>query len=346
MANPSSISSSLVPGSLPPGQPGIVYKLGSRCGDTIYIPCSRSAMRLLVTGKETQGEFAVVGTGGSAGEPIGFHFHREAHDIFLCLQGRMNVWAVDRARTMEPGDFASVPPTNVHQFQILDNNTEFVGLIVPGGWEEFFRFIGDPYTGPMWPEEDDRNPLEVLVPRLIAAQEKYDYVPVRDHPFVAPQPWDKATDSSLPEKHTPYFLKAGWAPRYQLGGVITSPLITTAESNGIFTVGMLEGSSYHDQPSFLQNLQFSQSHHCFLAVDGFFEFLIDGGVSPTLLGRLETLYIPKGCKFTLRFASRYAKAYVFSNGDGLTAALVRKGTPYHFSSIPEKGPAVDVVSLL
>lgn len=40
---------------------------------------------------------------------------------------------------MGPDDFASVPPGVVHQYQILGHQTEFVGLIVPGGWEEFFR---------------------------------------------------------------------------------------------------------------------------------------------------------------------------------------------------------------
>lgn len=42
--------------------------------------------------------------------PIIFHYHDEAHDIFLCTRGQMNVWADDRARTLNPGDMASVPP--------------------------------------------------------------------------------------------------------------------------------------------------------------------------------------------------------------------------------------------
>jgi quercetin dioxygenase-like cupin family protein len=94
----------------PPGTPNKAYVLPSLCGEIIYIPCSKSAMRLLVTGKETKNAFAVVGTGGTASAPIGFHFHRETHDVFLCLKGRLNVWAGEKCRTMGPGDFASVPP--------------------------------------------------------------------------------------------------------------------------------------------------------------------------------------------------------------------------------------------
>lgn len=69
-------------------------------------------MRLLVTGKETNNAFAVVGTGGTLDKPIGFHYHREAHDVFLCLKGTLNVWANDSARSLGPGDFASVPPVS------------------------------------------------------------------------------------------------------------------------------------------------------------------------------------------------------------------------------------------
>lgn len=98
----------------PPGSPSFPYKLSSLCGEIIYIPCSKSATRLLVTGKETDNAFAVVGTGGTAADPIGFHYHRETHDVFLCLKGQVNVWAGEKCRTMSAGDFASVPPVSVY----------------------------------------------------------------------------------------------------------------------------------------------------------------------------------------------------------------------------------------
>jgi quercetin dioxygenase-like cupin family protein len=78
-------------------------------------------MRLLVTGNETNNAFAVVGTGGTFDKPIGFHYHNEAHDVFLCLKGTLNIWANDKVRSLGPGDFASVPPVSspiaMHMFQ-------------------------------------------------------------------------------------------------------------------------------------------------------------------------------------------------------------------------------------
>ena len=94
----------------PPGNPSSPYILPFLSGEIIFIPCSNSATRLLVTGKETNNAFAVVGSGGTAAPPIGFHFHRATHDVCLCLKGQVNVWAGEKCRTMNPGDFASVPP--------------------------------------------------------------------------------------------------------------------------------------------------------------------------------------------------------------------------------------------
>ena len=96
----------------PPGVSGRPYVISTQDGEVIYIPLSKSATRLVVTGKETDNAFAVVGSGGSQGDPIGFHYHKETHDVFLCTKGSVNVWANEKCRTMTPGDFASAPPVS------------------------------------------------------------------------------------------------------------------------------------------------------------------------------------------------------------------------------------------
>jgi len=173
----------------------------------------------------------------------------------------------------------------VHQYQVLGDHNKFLGLIVPGGWEEFFRFIGDPYQGPMWPNEDERNVFEVLIPRLQQAKDKYDHVPLPDHPYFEPQPWDPVTDVALPGIYTPYFFKGGAGPRYTFAGMVVSPLIITAESDGVFAVGSIEGSSYHQQNPLAKGVTFFLSHHCFYLVDGTLELELSGGGMPSSLGR-------------------------------------------------------------
>ncbi|KAI1613943.1 RmlC-like cupin domain-containing protein [Exophiala viscosa] len=329
-----------------PGRPGQPYILPSLGGEIIYIPCSKSATRLLVTGKETDNAFAVVGTGGAQGDPIGFHYHRETHDVFLCLKGKVNVWANDQCRTMEAGDFASVPPGTVHQYQILGDYTEFVGLIVPGGWEEFFRFIGESYDGPLFPLEDDRNVFEVLIPKLKAASEKFDMIPVRDPKLaeIKPQAWNEGEDNVLPNGLQPYFLRAGTGPRFLLGGMVVSPLATAAESGGRFSIGSIEGSSWHESSPLSKNFVFDDVHHAFQVADGSVTFTLDETEVATLnVG--ETIYVPRGRAFSLAIESRYARVYVFISGRGILDVLTGAGKPFYQSVPPEKSEPWEKASL-
>lgn len=322
---------------VPPYALGKPYVISSQDGEIIYIPLSKSATRLLVTGKETEDAFAIVGSGGSQGDPIGFHYHREAHDVFLCLQGAVNIWAGDQCRTMEPGDFASVPPGTIHQYQILGDHSEMVGLIVPGGWEEFFRFIGEPYSGPMWPMQDDRNFFEVLLPKLKQAAEKFDMVPCPQHKSFDPQPWLES-DSKLPGHPEPYFLKSSSGPAYALGGLVCRPLITTAESHGKFAIGLVEGSCQHSESSVFAKTQrqvtFKDIHHAIHVVAGKVKVVVDG--LSTVLQTGELIYVPKASAWSFEIASRFAKFYVFCNGGGLVEMLRDSGVSWSLPTVPER----------
>ena len=328
---------------LPPGKPSQPYVLQSLCGEIIYIPCSRSATRLLVTGKESDNAFAVVGSGGALSPPIGFHYHNNAHDVFLCIKGNVNVWAGDQARTLSSGDFASVPPGTTHQYQILGTHTEFLGLIVPGGWEEFFRFIGEPYDGPLFPLSDDRNVFEVLIPKLKKAAEEFDMVPCPQHKGPEPQEW-RGDENRLPEELAPYFLKKGSGPAYLAGGDIVRPLAGMRESGGRFTVSSIEGTSYHKQQSIFARYQkgvvFEGTHHCFQVSDGQVTFTLDGE-QEMVLNVGETIYIPAGTRFKFEFVSRFAQVYCFTNGKGISDLMMGVGERCELEVPPEKAGAID-----
>ena len=327
------MATSLQSRSLAPGEarPYIIEPFG---GETIYIPCTKAAIRLAVTAKESEQAFAIVTSGGVGGDPVGFHYHREAHEVFLCLKGKVNIWAGDQCRCLEPGDFASVPPNIVHQYQLLGDFTEGTCLIIPGGWEDFFRAIGDPYSGPMFPPSDNQNFFEVLEPRIRAAIQEHDMVPVPDHPFVEPQPWNDESDNVLPGALTPYFLQSGKGGRYLNGGVVVSPLITTAESDGKFSISFIEGSSWHEKGPLGDSLRFQNTHHALQVADGAIDVILDGK-----LGRLnvaEIAFIPRGTVFSVVFRSRYAKVYVYASGPSVADALREIGSPYTDTMVPEK----------
>ncbi|KAL5317715.1 hypothetical protein ACEPPN_014813 [Leptodophora sp. 'Broadleaf-Isolate-01'] len=322
------------------------YTLPSFSGELWTIPTSNSVMRLLVTGKETANAFAVVSTGGTYDKPIGFHYHREAHDVFLCLKGTMNVWADDQARELGEGDFASVPPTTIHQYQITSSHTEFIGLIIPGGWEEFFRFIGEPYSGPLFPTTDKRNPFEVLVPKLIAATEKFDMIPAREKPHYDPQPWSP-TDSSLPGhcSRGGYFLRAGTGTKYLVPstGTVIRPLATRAETDSKFSVYEVHASSLYNitdpSKSTFPALKFTSTHHAIYVIDGTFTLTVNGDT--TLATGGETVFVPAGAEWMFSAQSRYARCYVFANGGGVGEVMTRVGREWSEPGVqPEVGAEV------
>ena len=224
-----------------------------------------------------------------------------------------------------------------------------MGLIVPGGWEGFFRFIGEPYSGPMWLLEDDRNFFEVLLPRLKAAAEKFDMIPCPQQEQFSPQPWLE-DENQLPGMPVPYFLKNASGPAYVLGGIVCRPLITTVESNGRFSIASIDGASQHHVHSIFardeQMIRFADIHHAFHIVDGKVDFEIDH--LPTKLSADDFLYVPKSMPFRFRITSRFAKVYVFCNGGGLVDLYQNCGKDYHGAVIPEQAEplSVDVLSEL
>jgi hypothetical protein len=195
----------------------------------------------------------------------------------------------------------------------------------------------------MWPASDDRNPFEVLIPRLKEAAERFDMVPQPHVQPFAPQPWVDGKDNVLPGDLRPYFLRAGTEPAYRLGGSVVRVLATTIESAGRFAIGSLEGSSFYENGVLAAGMEFPSVHHAFHIVEGTFGFDVDGAA--VTLTAAETLYVPKGSRFEVRFQSRYAKAYVFASGGGLVELFAKAGEDYALPIIPEAEGAVDLVRL-
>ena len=89
------------------------YIIPGYAGESMMIPGSKSTIRILASAKETDNLISVFHMDGVTGDPVGFHYHNEAHDIFMCTKGQMKVWAGDQCRILGPGDFCSVPPVSV-----------------------------------------------------------------------------------------------------------------------------------------------------------------------------------------------------------------------------------------
>jgi mannose-6-phosphate isomerase-like protein (cupin superfamily) len=97
--------------------------------------------RFPVTGPSSDNAFTLLSTNGPSASDLGVlpHHHQIHYENFFNYKGRFQVWAnkdgVDTTRVLLPGDYAACPINTTHTFQILDPDTEMLGVIQPGGFE-------------------------------------------------------------------------------------------------------------------------------------------------------------------------------------------------------------------
>jgi hypothetical protein len=112
------------------------------------------------TGNSSGGAFCVMNTHGpgqnTGGSPGLFpHVHRKTYENFYTRKGRVQLWGqsldgflknttVQQTRILGPGDFGAIPNGGIHTFSMLEPDTVLTGVLVPGGFEEFFFKMASP----------------------------------------------------------------------------------------------------------------------------------------------------------------------------------------------------------
>lgn len=256
--------------------------------------------RALASTEETNGAMSVMTALGPAGRPIPLHVHDKEHDYFLCVRGRIQVWADGESRILNPGDVASIPPGVVHAYQFHGHYSQFMGPIAPSGWDRFFDFTGSPYDGPAYPQVDPSPPP---FEKFGAAQEKFGmrYLPP-DTPYAEA---GDGPDDSLPGEAKAYFLKAGEGPRHTLFGQTTFQVMTGAESDGALGMTVTEGPK-GAVPAHVHE----KTYEAIFCLDGRLRVTADG--EEQLLTRGDFFSIPAGVEHSLALDShltRWATMY-------------------------------------
>jgi mannose-6-phosphate isomerase-like protein (cupin superfamily) len=218
--------------------------------------------------------------------------------------------------------------------------TETFGVIHPASWLEFFRYVTEKYDGILYPEFDDRNLKEILIPKVMSApQGQYDVHFHPHHQGAEVSEWGPE-DEKLPEGTEPYYLRANTGPRWLLGGVMSRPFITTKQSDGRFAISSIESSSRLAANPFSKKLSFPRTHHCFCVLEGAVEFDVDG-FAPAKLTEGETVFIAKGAAFSLKFLSKYVRIWTFTSGDGVETLIHEAGKPFQGFVLPDSADEVD-----
>jgi hypothetical protein len=244
---------------------------------------------------------------------------------------------------------------------MLGPHTETMGLVAPGDWVDFFRYVAESYGGVIVPENDDRDLRALLIPKVMAAKDRFDVHFERDYRPPAVGDWLE-TENALPGPLEPYFLRANTGPRWMLGGVMSRPFITAEQCAGKFAISSIESSNqYYNTaggseaeaaaagPFGGRWLTFPTVDHCFSVMEGLLRVQLRddeaAGQGWTDVREGQTLVIAAGQAFRLRFASRYVRAITFTNGAGIETVVHRAGQPYANFVLPEEAAACDVQKL-
>ncbi|PAD38447.1 quercetin 2,3-dioxygenase [Terribacillus sp. 7520-G] len=121
----------------------VPYVVESGAGESML--AADQLFTFLATQATTDKKYLAVMTEGYAGEAVPVHHHEKHTECFLCLEGKMTMWADGEEFHLEKGDFLHVPAHIEHSFRLDVHHTKFIGFLASGLFEKFFRLLGEPY---------------------------------------------------------------------------------------------------------------------------------------------------------------------------------------------------------
>ena len=96
--------------------------------------------RLLVTGEQTDGDYAMIEMRVPPGSGPGPHEHPAFHETYYILEGEVLFQFEDKSIRAKPGQLVSIPKGGgVHRFQNVSSaNARMMCTVVPAGLDTFF----------------------------------------------------------------------------------------------------------------------------------------------------------------------------------------------------------------
>ena len=102
-------------------------------------------VKLLLTSKETAGQFSVAEITAASGDFVPPHSHRREDEFFYVLDGLVEFDLPRGTLLAQPGTFIHVPRQTMHAFRnVGDSPARLIDVHTPGGFENFFIDAGTP----------------------------------------------------------------------------------------------------------------------------------------------------------------------------------------------------------
>ena len=310
--------------------------------------------RFPVTGPASGGKFSLISTSSPASDALGVlpHIHEKHYENFFCYKGRFQLWTEkegsETARLLTPGDYGACPRNTTHTFQILDPDTEMVGVIVPGGFEDLFFFLADSnYTSstdtPFVPAANNNSAGSGSSGDILSTLESFDvysqleYNPRRDlvNGSAPGSNWHTSANTLGNDTKTPFYVAKDFGPKYLHKGAfyqIVQPFVTAAQSGDVeFT----EGTITISRPLTNSSIPSTRlaDHTAFEVLEGALKLNLQGE-TVTLIGG-DVAFIPGNTTFTYWSEVAFTKfLYVGAGKNTLDVKLAQKSVPWNYAVFP------------
>jgi quercetin dioxygenase-like cupin family protein len=124
----------------------------------------------------TNGQFALLEMEGRPGGEPPLHVHRDEDEMFYVMEGGLKVRRGDEEITLLPGQSAFLPRNVAHTFKVMSGRVRFLNYITPGGFEAYFRDLGQALEG-RTSAIDTAEPMPVAEMIRIAARYGITFMP-------------------------------------------------------------------------------------------------------------------------------------------------------------------------
>ena len=125
------------------------------------------AYRIIISGEQTQGSYAVIDMLVPPGGGPGPHSHAEIHESFYVVDGEIEFKTEIGKYTAKKGSFVNIPKGGeVHCFKNTSNTmAHLLCTVIPAGLDAFFLEIGKPieagtFLPPSHPGEEELKKLK------------------------------------------------------------------------------------------------------------------------------------------------------------------------------------------
>ena len=130
----------------------------------------------LVTGKETDGQFALIEINLRKGLEPPRHKHTYEDETFYIQEGQIHFFTNTEQYLLNQGDFLHIPKGVPHHFKLVTDTAKMLCHLAPAGLEDFFIELSKPADKVDFPPLPAGPPSAEVLERIKVLQEKYGII--------------------------------------------------------------------------------------------------------------------------------------------------------------------------